>query len=114
MSQVLERERTEYRAPVRGRSPVLDYTLMTIGALAVAVGLYFQFAPSEWWLAHFSGLYHPASYTVGGLFLTAGFGAYARRVSDEDDSGSTRAVVGTILALIACAGAVIAALALVR
>jgi len=114
MSQVLAREQTEYRTPVRGRSSVLDLTLMAAGALAVAIGAYVQFAPSEWWLAHFSGLYHVASYTVGGLFLTAGFGVFARRAIDEDGSGSTRAVVGAILALVACAGAVIAALALIR
>ena len=79
MSGVLERERT--RIPVRRRSPVLDYTLIVLGALVALVGLYFQFAPSDWWLAHFSEAYQYGCYTLGGLMLGAGFGVFADRMS---------------------------------
>jgi hypothetical protein len=40
VSQLLERERT--RIPVRRRSPILDYTLIVVGALVALCGMYFQ------------------------------------------------------------------------
>jgi nitrate reductase gamma subunit len=112
MSQVLERKRTEHRVPVRRRSRVVEVTLMTIGALVALVGVYFQFAPSSWWLAHFSEAYHLGSYILGGLTLAAGFGVFADRAMDEDGRASTRVTTGMVLAIIAGAGAVIAALVL--
>ncbi len=113
MSQVLDRQRTEYRVPVRRRSPVVDYTLIAIGALVALVGVYFQFAPSNWWLAHFSEAYYLWSYVVGGLFLTTGFGVFANRTMEEDGHASTRAITATILAILALAGAVVASLVLI-
>ncbi len=113
MSQVLDRQRTEYRVPVRRRSPVVDYTLITIGALVALVGVYFQFAPSSWWLAHFSEVYHLGSYIVGGLLLATGFGVFADRTMQEDGHASTRVITATVLAIAALAGAVVAAVVLV-
>src|SRR6266498_5296104 len=76
MSQVLEGERARVpvrrRIPVRRRRPILDSTLIIMGALAALAGLYFQFAPSDWWLAHFSEMYQFGSYTLGGLSLGPG------------------------------------------
>jgi hypothetical protein len=108
MSRVLERERT--RIPVRRRSPILDYTLIVLGALAALAGLYFQFAPSDWWLAHFSEAYQYGGYTLGGLILGAGFGVYADRTLEEDSYRSTRVITGITLAVLAVIGAAVAVL----
>jgi hypothetical protein len=113
MSQLLERERTHI--PVRHRlagrrSAILDYTLIIIGALVALVGLYFQFAPSDWWLAHFSEAYHFGGYVLGGLFLAAGFGVFADRTFAEDGYRSGRVIAGITLAIVAVLGAALAVL----
>ena len=108
MSGVLERERT--RIPVRRRSPVLDYTLIVLGALVALAGLYFQFAPSDWWLADFSEAYQYGGYTLGGLLLGGGFGVYADRTLEEDGFRSARVVTGITLAVLAVVGAAVAVL----
>jgi hypothetical protein len=112
MSRVLERERSTI--PVRRRSAVLDSTLIAIGALAALAGLYFQFAPSDWWLAHFSEVYRLGGYSLGGLILAAGFGVYADRVFKEDGYASARSATGATLASLAVVGAIVAALFWVR
>jgi hypothetical protein len=108
MSRVLEREQT--RIPVRRRSPILDYTLIVLGALVALVGLYFQFAPSDWWLAYFSEAYQYGCYTLGGLILGAGFGVYADRTLEEDGHRSARVITGITLAVLAVIGAAAAVL----
>ena len=108
MSQLLERERT--RIPVRRRSPILDYTLIIIGAVVALCGVYFQFAPSDWWLAHFSEVYDLGGYTLGGLIMAAGFGVYADRTLEEDGFRSGRVIAGITLAVAAVVGAAIAVL----
>jgi hypothetical protein len=108
MSPVLERERT--RIPVRRRSPILDYSLIILGAVAALVGLYFQVAPASWWLAHFSEAYQYGSYTLGGLLMGLGFGVYADRTADEDGQPSDRTSVGIGLAILAFLGAAAAVL----
>lgn len=116
MSPVLERERTRIPvlerepASVRRRSPILDSTLIILGALAALAGLYFQFAPSDWWLAHFSEAYQFASYTLGGLILGAGFGVFADRMFKEDGRPSARSETGIALAFLAIVGALTAVL----
>lgn len=105
---VLERERT--RIAVRRRSPILDLTLIILGALAALAGLYFQFAPSDWWLAHFSEAYQFGSYALGGLILGAGFGVFADRTVQQDGHPSTRSETGIGLALLAVVGALTAVL----
>ena len=107
MSHVLERERTG--VPARRRSPVLDSTLVIVGAVAALAGLYFQFAPSDWWLAHFSEAYQYGAYTLGGVLLGTGFGAYAERNFDENGP-SARVSVAATLAVVAVAGALAAVL----
>ena|SRR5215204_5238417 len=106
MSHVLERERTG--VPARRRSPVLDY-MVIVGAVAALAGLYFQFAPSDWWLAHFSEAYQYGAYTLGGVLLGAGFGAYAERNFDESGP-SARVSVAATLAVVAVAAALAAVL----
>jgi hypothetical protein len=108
VSQLLERERT--RIPVRRRSPILDYTLIIIGVAGVLCGVYFQFAPSDWWLAYFSEVYYFGGYTLGGLILAAGFGVYADRTLEEDGFRSGRVITGITLAVAAAVGAAIAVL----
>ena len=108
MSRTLERERTP--VPVRHRSPILDYSLIVLGAAAALAGLYFQFAPSGWWLAHFSEAYQYGGYTLGGLLLGVGFGVYADRAVVEDGHPSARSATGITLAVIAVVGAAVAAL----
>jgi hypothetical protein len=108
VSQLLERERT--RIPVRHRSPVVDYTLIIIGAVVALVGVYFQFVPSDWWLAHFSEVYYFGGYTLGGLIVAAGFGVYADRTLEEDRFRSGRVITGITLAVAAVVGAAVAAL----
>jgi hypothetical protein len=88
----------------------LDSTLIVLGALAALVGLYFQFAPSDWWLAHFSEAYQFGSYTLGGLILGAGFGVFADRAFKEDGHPSARSETGIGLALLAIVGALTAVL----
>jgi hypothetical protein len=113
MSQVLERKRTEYRVPVRRRSRVVDFTLITIGALVALVGVYLQFEPSNWWLAHLSEVYHFGSYIAAGVLLAAGFSVYADRALEEDGRGSMRTAIGMTLAIVAFVGAIVAAFMLV-
>ena len=108
MSGVLERERT--RIPVRRRSPILDYTLIVLGALVALAGLYFQFAPADWWLAYFSEAYQYGGYILGGLILGAGFGVFADRTLEEDGFRSTRVSIGITLAVLAVIGAAVAVL----
>ena len=107
MSRVLERERVRVPVPVRYRSRVLESTLIILGALAVLAGLYFQYAPSDWWLAHFSEVYQFA-YGLGGLILGAGFGVYADRTYEEDGRASARMATGVTLAILAFVGALLA------
>jgi hypothetical protein len=102
---LLERE---HHIPVRGRSPILDYTLIVIGALLALAGAYFQFAPSDWWLADFSEAYQLGGYTLGGLILAAGFGVYADRTLEEDGYRSERVITGITLAVAAVIGAAVA------
>jgi hypothetical protein len=108
VSQVLDRERT--RIPVRRRSPILNYALIIIGALAALVGVYFQFAPSDWWLADFSEVYQLGGYTLGGLILAAGFGVFADRTFQVDSYPSGRVITGITLAVAAVVGAAVAVL----
>jgi hypothetical protein len=108
MSPVLERERTQI--PVRRRSPILDYSLIILGAVVALAGLYFQFAPSSWWLAHFSEAYQYGGYTLGGLLMGVGFGVYADRTADEDGQPSDRSSVGIGLAILVFLGAAAAVL----
>lgn len=112
MSQLLERERTEYRAPIRRRRRV-DLALIAIGAVAALVGVYFQFAPSNWWLADLSETYHLGSYVLGGVLLAVGGAVYADRALEEDGRGSIRTAAGMTLAIVALSGASLALLALV-
>lgn len=112
MSRVLNTRQPEYRVGVRHRSPVVDDTLIAIGVLLALAGVSLQFAPSSWWLAHFSQAYYLGSYIVGGLLLATGFGVYADRTMEEDDRASTRMVAATMLAIVALTGVVIAALVL--
>jgi hypothetical protein len=111
MSRVLERDRTS--VPARRQSPVLDYTLVIVGAFAALTGLYFQFAPSDWWLAHFSEAYQYGAYTLGGVLLGTGFGVYAERNFNETGR-SARVSAAATLATVAIAGAVAAALLWIR
>ena len=113
MSQILDRptptrSEFEYRVPVRRRTPMIDYTLISIGVLAAVVGVYFQFAPTNWWLAHFAEAYQLGGYTLGGLLMTAGFGVYADRTHDEDSYRSARVTTGITLAVLAAIGAIVA------
>lgn len=113
MSQLLERPPTqrqqmEYQVPVRSRSPVMAYTTIVIGALVALVGVYFQFAPTDWWLAHFSEAYQFASYTLGALVMSTGFGLYADWANDVDGGRSARVTTGIALAVLAAIGAVVA------
>jgi hypothetical protein len=108
MSRVLERERARVPVPVRYRSRVLESTLIIVGALVALAGLYFQGAPSDWWLAHFSEGYQYGAYALGGLILGAGFGVYADRTYEEDGGPSARMVTGVTLAILAVVGALLA------
>jgi TRAP-type C4-dicarboxylate transport system permease small subunit len=123
MTQVLVRgteerteQRTEYRAPtpVRRRTPVVGYTLAAIGLAALIVGAYFQFAPSNWWLADLSEAYYLGSYTFGGLLIGVGSGVVARQAYVDDAGTSTRMISATVLAVAGLAGAVIAGFALLQ
>jgi len=88
----------------------VDSTLIIMGALTALAGLYFQFAPSDWWLAHFSEMYQFGSYTLGGLILGAGFGVFADRTVQEDGHPSARSETGIALAILAVVGALTAVL----
>ena len=112
MSPVLEKElreyQAEYRVPVRNRSHAVSYTLIALGVLAAAVGVYFQYAPTSWWLAHFDEGYHFASYTLGGLLLSSGLGVYADRAYDEDGDLTGRVTTAMTIMAIAVVGLVAA------
>jgi hypothetical protein len=111
MSQVLERERRDqliYRAPVSRRNPVIDFTIMTLGLLAAGVGVYFQFAPDSWWLAHFTEGYHFGAYVLGAAMLATGFGIYADRTFDEDGTRSNRVTAALTVVGLAIIAAVVA------
>ena len=113
MSQVLVKERTADRVPVRRRSPVIDATLIIAGGLVALVGVYFQFGPSGWWLGHVSEVYYLGSYILSGLLLMAGFTAFADRAWEEDGRWSTRCTVGITLATVAFVAAVVVSFLLV-
>jgi hypothetical protein len=124
MTQVLVRgteerteQRTEFRAPtppVRRRSPVVGYTLAAVGIAALIVGAYFQFAPSNWWLAGMSEVYYLGSYTLGGLLIGVGSGVVARQAYVDDVGTSTRMITAMVLAVAGIGGAVIAGIALAQ
>lgn len=107
MSQMLEKKTyIEHEAPMLFRSRALDYTLLVLGALAVAFGLYTFYAPASWVLADLVEGYHLASFIGGGVLLSAGFGFLSAGMRDMDGIWTARAVTSMLLAAAALAGAV--------
>lgn len=114
MSQVQEkhRVRTE-QLPRLFRNRTIEYTLMAVGALVAAFGVYTYFAPSSWWLADLSNAWHLSSWIAGGVLLTAGFGMLGASVRDRSGYWTTGAIVSFLLGTLTLAGAVAAAVLLI-
>lgn len=109
MPEVLQQERvtTEHLPPLF-RSRVLDYTLMAIGAIAVAFGAYTIYAPTDWIWADLSEAWYLSSFMIGGVFLTAGFGLLGTSLRDRTGYWTASATTSFVVAGLALAGAVAA------
>jgi hypothetical protein len=107
MSQMLEKKTpVEHVVPPLVRSRAIDYTLLVIGALVAAFGLYTFLAPASWWLADLAEGWYLGSFVVGGVILSAGFGFLGAGMRDQDGIWTARAVTSMLLAALALAGAV--------
>ena len=90
------------------RSHFTEVVTGIVGLVAAAVGAWMYYVPADWFLGGLAEGYHFGFFTGAGVLLAGAFGLYARTVYDDDRGWSTRAVVGTVLALLALAGAVTA------
>ncbi len=108
MSQLLERERTgsRYTAVPRKPVPVLEYTLLAVGALLALLGVYTSYAPTDWILGDLTEGWYLGSLALGGLFLSGGFSLFADRMQVDDRHPTGFAVAGAVLSVAAFAAAV--------
>lgn len=108
MSQMMKHDlSTQTHLPPLLRSRALDYTLLIIGAIVAAFGVYAYYAPTDWVWADLAEGWYLGSFVVGGALLTAGFGFLGAGMRDHDGFWSTRAVSAFVAAGAALIGAVI-------
>lgn len=108
MSQLLERERagSRYGAAPHKPVPVLEYTLLTVGALLALFGVYAYYAPTGWILGDLTEGWYLGSLALGGLFLSGGLSLFADRMQVDDRHPTGLAVAGAVLSIAAFAAAV--------
>lgn len=108
MSQMTKHDlSTRMELPPLLRSRAVDYTLLVIGAIVAAFGVYTYAAPTDWFWAGLDEGWYLGSLVVGGVLLTAGFGFLGAGMRDHDGFWSTRAVAAFVAAGVALVGAVI-------
>lgn len=108
MSQMMKSDLTSHtHLPPLLRSRALDYTLLIIGAIVAAFGVYTYYAPTDWVFADLAEGWYLGSFVAGGVVLTAGFGFLGAGMRDHDGYWSTRAVSAFVAATAALVGAVI-------
>ncbi len=113
-------ERQDYDVEQPGTtSTVIEWILGILGVLAVGVGLVLQFAEPEgtlealWWTWNYGDIAEAWKYGLligGSLSLSAAFGIASWRSYVGDLGMTTRAVVTTLLAVVALLAAVAIAL----
>lgn len=115
MRETLDQTRAAGRAPTVPpvRSRAIEFTLVILGVLVAAAGAYLLFAPEDWWLGDAAEAWHLSAFIVGGVLMMTGLGVYANESFIEDGRWSARVVTGAMVALLALAGAVVAALFLI-
>ena len=114
MTQVQMRERIAVEhLPRIFRNRTVDYTLMVLGALAVAFGAYTYYAPTSWVLAGLSAAWYLSAFVVGGVLLTVAFGLLGASIRDRTGVWTTSAITSFVLGTLALAGAVVATVFLV-
>ena len=108
MSQIMKDDlSTHMHLPPLLRSRALDYTLLIIGAIVAAFGVYTYYAPTDWFWAGLAEGWYLGSFVLGGVLLTAGFGFLGAGMRDQDGFWSTRAVTSFFASGLALVGAVI-------
>ena len=108
MSQLLERERAESRPTAAPHKPipVLEYTLLAVGALLALFGVYAWYAPTGWILGDLTEGWYLGSLALGGLCLSGGFSQFADRMQVDDRNPTWLAVAGAVLSIVSFAAAV--------
>ena len=114
MPEILEQEqKTRVPTAPPTRSRAIEFTLALLGFLCLAAGAYLLFALEDWWLGDVVAAWHLGAFIVGGVLVMTGLGVYANESYLEDGHWSARVVTGTMIAVLALAGAITAALFLI-
>jgi len=108
MPQLLERERTGSRhtAAPRKPIPVLEYTLLAVGALLALFGVYAYYAPTDWILGDLTEGWYLGGLALGGLCLSGGFSLFADRMQVDDRNPTGLAVAAAVLSIVSFPAAV--------
>ena len=110
MSQLLERERTGSppTAAPRKPAPVLESTLLAVGALLTVFGVYAWFAPTAWVLGDLTEGWYLGALAVGGLSLSGGLSMFADRTQVDEAHPAALGVAAAVLSIAAFAAAMAA------
>lgn len=95
--------------PTIFRSRTVDYTLLIVGAIIAAFGVYTYYAPADWLWAGLEQGWYLGSFVLGGAFLTAGFAILGASLRDRAGYWTNQAIGSFLLATVALVGAVVAA-----
>ena len=88
------------------RSHVTEWVMGIFGLAAAAVGAWMYYVPADWFLGGLAEDWYLGMFTGAGLLLAAAFGLFARAARLDEPRWTTTAVVTTMLAVAALAGAV--------
>lgn len=106
MTTLLDRPRTEMPVMAGRPTHVTEWVTGIVGLLAAGVGAWMYYVPTNWFLGGLVEAW-PFGMLIGaGVLLAAAFGIFARKVYREDRRFTTGAIVATVLALAALAGAI--------
>ncbi|HUG08050.1 MAG TPA: hypothetical protein VMP13_04045 [Acidimicrobiia bacterium] len=110
MTALREQPTAEVTRMPTGRSRITEFVTGIAGLLAVGVGAWMYYAPSDWFLGGLVEGWYFGMFIVAGVLLTIAFGFLARMDYVRDSAWTLGVVVPTVLALAAFGAAIIFAL----
>lgn len=106
MTALIEKPMTEVtRMPVR-RSHATEWVLGVVGAVVAGIGAWMYYVPTDWFLGGLVEGWPFAMFIGAGILLAAAFGLFAWKAYQDDRGGTTAVVLGSLMALVALAGAI--------